>query len=177
MCCAGCSSPKLYWPQQEEGVKSDHLLGHIKRQATRQDCLLSAQLAGRRGQMNWNSVCWGIQFFVLSWLEQTKTGQKSLGPAQWAQRNKKGKSPVKGLSYVLLESPFASVNSQQGPSLSGLCAPARNRPQYPYMAKIHHICSVADPDPGSEFVPSWVQDPGSRVKKIPYSGSGSASKN
>ncbi len=90
----------------------------------------------------------------------------------------KKESPLsKGFHMYSLSPHLPQFNSQQGPSLSGLCAPARHRPQYPYMAKIRQICSVADRDPGFEFFPSWVQDPGSRVKKIPYPGSGSASKN
>ncbi len=40
---------------------------HIKRQATRQDYLPSAQLAGRWGQMNW--IVYGEENYILYWAD------------------------------------------------------------------------------------------------------------
>ncbi len=69
----------------------------IKRLATRHD--LFAQLAGRRGQMKWNSE----KNFVLGRIEQRRK-DKNLLYMHNSKPTKEGP-----LSYVPLESPFASV--------------------------------------------------------------------
>ncbi len=93
---------------------------HIKRKATWHDCL--PRFLGNGDNLKWNSVRWGKKYFVLGWL----------------YRHGKPNEPItKGepLSFVLHESPFASVQQSAGAtplwslwfqitvcSLSGWCA-------------------------------------------------------
>ncbi len=72
----------------------------------------------RWGQRNWNSVLWGKRYTVLDRLEQPRQTEKIL------YQHDKPNEPTKGgpLSFVLCESPFASVSTvnRSHPSLVSL---------------------------------------------------------
>ncbi len=91
---------------------------HTKRQATQHGCLPSAQLAGRWGQRNCNSVWWWKTYFVLGRQEQPKQNRNLL------YRHEKSKEPTKKgpLQFVLFECPFTWVStiSRGRPSLVSL---------------------------------------------------------
>ncbi len=77
---------------------------------------LPAQLAWPWGPMKWNSARWGKKKFCTGPTISAKAGQKSFVQARGAQWTNQGRTP----SYVLIESPFASVStiySQQPPPL------------------------------------------------------------
>ncbi len=69
--------------------------------------LLPAQLAGRRGQMMWNSKLYGEEkIFYTGPTRAAQAGKKSLLSTRRAQPTKEG-----FFSYAILESPFASVST------------------------------------------------------------------
>ncbi len=76
----------------------------IDRQATQHDC--PVHLAGRWWQRKWKSVRWGNKYFVLGQLEQPRQ-DKNLLYRHYEPNEPTMEGP---LSYVLLESPFASVS-------------------------------------------------------------------
>jgi hypothetical protein len=80
---------------------------HTKRQANQHGCLPTAQLAGRWGQRNWNSVWWGKKLFCTGPTRAAKAEQNIF------YRHDKPNEPTKDgpLSFVLSESPYTSVST------------------------------------------------------------------
>jgi hypothetical protein len=89
---------------------------NIKRQATRHDCLLS--FLGDGGKWSEIVLGEGKKYFVMGWLEQPRQNKNFF---YWhAESNELSKK--RPLSYMLIESPFASVStvSRGNPSLVSL---------------------------------------------------------
>jgi hypothetical protein len=94
-----------------------HAETHNKRQATQDDCM-PMQLAGRWGQMNWNSVRWAKDIFCAGLTRWAKAGQKRLYRHDKPNEpTKEGRTPFICTLWVSI---YLNFNSQQGPLLSCL---------------------------------------------------------
>ncbi len=88
-------------------VARNSVLGHSQRHTLRGRRPWTAQLVGRWGQGNWNSVRWGKNIFCTEQTKAAEAEQKSLVPTRQAQRTNQGRP----LLFVLFESPFPSVST------------------------------------------------------------------
>jgi hypothetical protein len=91
---------------------------HIKRQATRQDCLPSL----RWGLIKWNSEWWG-KFFCTGRTRVANAGQKSLVLARLAQRTNQGRTPFHMYQQdsPIAQVPIAQIIHCDYSSIANLC--------------------------------------------------------